>query len=270
MLCAPGTAQSWPVPRGTMANRRYNVLTSTDYGTMIVNRFDAAVSFNLSINGSWDRVAVGVLQELVRGLAASRKGNLVAVDVGANLGALAVPLGRALESRGVVHAFEPQRLIYYMLCGNVAISSLENVYCHRMAVSDQPGQCSLPSYRLDKIVNIGAYQLEKTEDTDFNGVVTSTVETAEIVTLDSFGLDRLDLLKVDVEGMEFKVLEGARQLIDAHKPAVLFEALKGEQDPLKQFFWTRGYRLFDYAHNTVAMPPDGIEIRAAVKEILPR
>ena len=106
-----------------MAHRRYNVLTSSDYGTMIVNRFDAAVSFNLSINGSWDRVAVGVLQELVRGLTASRKGDLVAVDVGANLGALAVPLGRALEGRGVVHAFEPQRLIYYMLCGNVAIAS---------------------------------------------------------------------------------------------------------------------------------------------------
>ena len=252
-----------------MAHRRYNVLTSSDYGTMIVNRFDAAVSFNLSINGSWDRVAVGVLQELVRALTASRKGDLVAVDVGANLGALAVPLGRALEGRGVVHAFEPQRLIYYMLCGNVAIASLENVYCHRTAVSDQPGKCNLPSYRLDKIVNIGAFQLDKTADTDFNGVATGTVETADVLTLDSFGLGRLDLLKIDVEGMELKVLEGARRLIDAYKPAVLFEALKGEQDPLKQFFWTRGYRLFDYAHNTVAMPPDGLQIRAAVKEILP-
>ena len=252
-----------------MASRRYNVLASTDYGTMIVNRFDAAVSFNLSINGSWDRIAVSVLQELVRGLVASRKTNLVAVDVGANLGALAVPLGRAMEKTGVVHAFEPQRLIYYMLCGNVAISSLENVFCHRLAVSDEAGRLSLPGYRLDKIVNIGAYQLEKTSDTDFNGVGNGTVEAAEVVTLDTFGLDRLDLLKIDVEGMELKVLHGARRLIDKYKPCVLFEALKGEQVPLKQFFWTRGYRLFDYAHNTVAMPPDGIEIRAAVKEILP-
>ena len=251
-----------------MPNRRYNVLTSSDFGTMIVNRFDAAVSFNLSINGTWDKVAVQVLQQLARALVRQRK-RIVAVDVGANLGALAVPLGRVLEDHGVVHAFEPQRLVYYMLCGNVAIASLENVYCHRLAVSDRPGgSIELPTYRLDKIVNIGAYQLERTEDTDFDGVATGGNEQVDVISLDSFGLERLDLLKIDVEGMELKVLQGAARLIDEHRPAILFEALKGQQDPLKQFFWQRDYRLYDYLHNTLAVPRGLFQFSDEIKEIL--
>jgi len=250
-----------------MASRRYNILASTDYGTMIINRFDAAVSFNLSINGSWDRIAVQVLQQIARALIRQRK-RIVAVDVGANLGAISVPLARVLEDNGVVHAFEPQRLIYYMLCGNVAIASLENVYCHRLAVSEQPGgQIELPTYRLDKIVNIGAYQLEKTEDTDFDGVATGSAEQVDVVSLDSFGLERLDLLKIDVEGMELKVLEGAAKLIEQYRPAILFEALKGQQDPLKQFFWQRDYRLYDYLHNTLAVPRGLFTFSDDIKEI---
>jgi FkbM family methyltransferase len=250
-----------------MASRRYNVISSTDYGPMIINRFDAAVSFNLSINGSWDKVAVQVLQQLARALIRQRK-RIVCVDVGANLGALAVPLARSLDEQGVVHAFEPQRLIYYMLCGNVAIASLENVYCHRLAVSDRPGgPIELPVYRLDKIVNIGAYQLEKTEDTDFDGVTTGDNETVDVVSLDSFGLERLDLLKIDVEGMELKVLEGASRLIADYRPAILFEALKGHQDPLKQYFWQRDYRLYDYLHNTLAVPRGLFTFSDEIKEI---
>jgi|KBSSwiStaDraftv2_1062776.scaffolds.fasta_scaffold51869_2 FkbM family methyltransferase len=253
-----------------MATRHYNILTPTEFGTMIVNRFDAAVSFNLSTNGSWDRVAVQMLSEVVRALyRANKNRSLVAADVGANLGAIAVPLGRALEDRGVLHAFEPQRLIYYMLCGNVAVNSLENVFCHRLAVSDQPGTIEIPRYRLDKVVNIGAYQLEHTSDTDFDGIVDGPPEKVDVVTLDSFGLDRLDVLKIDVEGMELKVLQGARQLIDRHQPVVLCEILKGPQDPLKDFFFSRGYRLFDYGDNKLALPRDRFRFDTAVPEILP-
>lgn len=255
--------------RGTMAIRRYNVLTPTDFGTMIVNRFDAAVSFNLSINGSWDRVACEILTELARALWDAQKRPVVAVDVGANLGALTVPLGRALGDHGIVHAFEPQRLIYYMLCGNVALASLENVHCHRLAVSDQVSRIELTQYRLDKIVNIGAYQLEKTGDTDFDGLDTGTRESVDAITLDGFGLDQVDILKIDVEGMELKVLQGAQGLIDRCQPAVLCEILKGDQEPLKRFFWSRGYRLFDYGDNKLALPKDKFRYTAAVKEIVP-
>src|SRR5262249_31004038 len=153
-------------------------------------------------------LGVRLLCELARSMTKALERPLVTVDVGANLGAITVPLARALGDNGIVHAFEPQRLVYYMLCGNVALASLENVHCHRLARGDQPGRCDLPAYRLDKIVNIGAYQLEKTGDTDFDGVVEGATETVEAVTLDSFGLEMLDILKIDVEGMELKVLQG--------------------------------------------------------------
>jgi len=50
---------------------------------------------------------------------------------------------------------------------------------------------------------------------------------------------------------------------------VLCEILKGPQNPLKEFFWSRNYRLFDYGDNKLALPRDTFQYKATVEEILP-
>ena len=51
------------------------------------------------------------------------------LDIGANLGAYAIPVAKKIASaRGVVYAYEPQRIVYYQLCGNIFLNSLDNVH----------------------------------------------------------------------------------------------------------------------------------------------
>ena len=56
------------------------------------------------------------------------------IDIGGNNGNFAIDFAHMVGDNGKVHSFEPQRLIYYQLCGNVFINGLDNVYCHNLAV----------------------------------------------------------------------------------------------------------------------------------------
>jgi len=89
------------------------------------------------------------------------------------------------------------------------------------------------------------------------------------VSLDRFGLPRLDLLKIDVEGMEPRVLQGSAGLLEQYRPAVLFEAWNGPSDELKQFFWQRDFRLFGYGEDTLALPRSRFAFLPKAPELLP-
>ncbi len=58
----------------------------------------------------------------------------VVLDIGANLGTFCLPLAKKI-TKHTYHAFEPQRIVYYQLCGNAFINGLDNVHCHNTATT---------------------------------------------------------------------------------------------------------------------------------------
>ncbi len=111
---------------------------------------------------------------------------------------------------GSVWAFEPQRLVFQILAGNMAINNLTNVHCEQKCVADAPGQVKVPILDTEKINNWGGMSLENT----------SEGESVEVITLDSLKLSRCDFLKIDVEGMELQVLKGGEATINAFRPVI--------------------------------------------------
>ena len=61
------------------------------------------------------------------------------------------------------------------------------------------------------------------------------------ISLDAFNLPRLDLVKIDVEGMELEALAGAAKSIQAHRPMMLIEALKVDAGKLRTWLEEQGY-----------------------------
>ena len=142
------------------------------------------------------------------------------VDVGAHTGTYAVHLADVSQS---VVAFEPQYQTYLGLCGSVALSQLTNVRCHNTALGsyDQVGETTLfiPS-----------------EDGGGSSVVSVQgqvigEETVTVKTLDSYNLRDVCFIKIDVEGNEARVMEGARGTIERYRPTILFEDNSGYFDP---------------------------------------
>jgi FkbM family methyltransferase len=159
----------------------------------------------------------------------------VVIEVGANIGAHTVPLARHVGPSGLVIAFEPQRILFQMLCANLALNSLPNVYCFNNAVGAVHGSVRVPPIDYGTRGNFGALALGGHE----------IGEPLTVITLDGFTLSRCDFLKVDVEGMEKQVLEGATDLIARLKPVLYVENdREGEEIPLIRLIDSMGYSMY--------------------------
>ncbi|MFB9312319.1 FkbM family methyltransferase [Nocardioides plantarum] len=129
----------------------------------------------------------------------------VAVDAGANAGLYAYWIAR---NAATVHAFEPQPRVFDRL----RASAPGNVTCHNVALSDARGTAQL---HIPATGNGEASLHELGRETEVVDVPTRT--------LDSFNLNGVGFLKIDVEGHEEALLRGAMQTIRDSRPAVFIE-----------------------------------------------
>lgn len=161
----------------------------------------------------------------------------VALEVGANIGSHTIPLAQMVGKTGLVLALEPERNNYYTLCGNVAINNLSNVRCWQKAAGDHKGVIKVPEIDVENTDNFGAIEL----DADYSHYSTYNVD---LLTLDHVSLGKCKLVKVDVEGMEEKVLRGAEGFIQTHRPFLYVENDRVEKaDSLMTFIHQLRYRM---------------------------
>lgn len=136
------------------------------------------------------------------------------IDIGGNNGNFAIDFAHLVGSNGVVHTFEPQRIIYYQLCTNVFLNGLTNVYCYNEAVSNIDGYLMVetPNYLDTGEVNFGAAE-----------IVTDGGEQVKSSRLDSRTFKDVVFIKIDVQGYEPFVIEGATNTINTHRPYLFVE-----------------------------------------------
>lgn len=159
----------------------------------------------------------------------------VVVDAGANFGAHTVPMAQLVGFQGMVYAFEPQRLVYQGLTANIALNSLPNVITMHAGLGAAPASVHVPI-------------LDPTHRQSFGGVSITGQAAGELVavlTIDSLALAQCRLIKVDVEGMECEVLQGARETIARLKPVLYVENDRPEHSSrLIAQIQGMGYRLW--------------------------
>jgi FkbM family methyltransferase len=151
----------------------------------------------------------------------------VCFDVGANIGYYTTLMARAAAD-GHVHAFEPDPVCSSLLELNVRINELRNASLNRTAIGAQPGRA-----RLVRSTDSGFNSLRDTGRRPVSSTVDVPMSTIDSYT-ETIGAGRVDILKVDVEGAEGLVLEGAgRLLADPEKRPrlILLELFEPNQKP---------------------------------------
>lgn len=146
-----------------------------------------------------------------------KRGSVV-VDVGANLGFMTGVLSHLAGPEGEVHSFEPSPTTYRKLTALVNKNNLLNVTTHNLGCSDQEGHLEL-----NLTESSGNSSLRPAEEV---GGSIKEVQLVQIAVLDTYlgaRLSRLDLIKIDTEGFEDRVLSGARQLLRRFRPVVYIE-----------------------------------------------
>jgi FkbM family methyltransferase len=151
------------------------------------------------------------------------------LDVGAHLGAFSVPISKHIQQQnGRVVAFEPMRIVYYQLCGNIFLNRLDNCFAVHAAVGREDGFIEIPEIRYSENTNTSAFSLDK-KYRELHGIEDSIDDRSfltPLVCLDNYEFDsKISLIKLDVEGRELDVLKGSVGCIRDHGfPPIIFEA----------------------------------------------
>ena len=148
------------------------------------------------------------------------KPGAMVVDAGANFGHYALTAANIVGSGGQVIAFEPHPKTYRLLAANAALLSTDNLRAIQAGLSDTSEEINLYS----DTENPGGHSFFEWNLRGSDGVK----ETVPVYSLDDFLKKelpgkRLDVLKIDVQGSEMHLLNGAKETITKDKPSVLCE-----------------------------------------------
>jgi len=242
------------------------VLASSNHGAMIVNRLDYrmvgpdagfGVGFQLLERAAFDPVEVELAVQLLETRRRYFGDGAVAIDCGANIGAHTIEWAIAMTGWGSVISIEAQERIYYALAGNIALNNCFNAIAMHAAVSSEPGIMKMPAPNYLQASSFGSLELRPSATTEFIGQAIDYSEDKMVpiqkITLDSLNLNRVDMIKIDIEGMELEALEGAQTLIEKSRPILLIEQIKTVRERLRAWLQERGYEVIDAGINLLAV-----------------
>lgn len=177
-----------------------------------------ALKFNLYNKLTFKLIKLPKIEDDIFKIGMFIKKGATCIDIGANVGMYSVICSKYAGQNGKVLAFEPSTQTYRALYNviNGKIMSLSNVQLFNMALGDKDANVDLIfSYEnngriMDPLTRIGNSQ---------GNIKMTTLD--RIIT--SLNIERVDFIKIDVEGFEFNVLKGAVNVISKFHPLILME-----------------------------------------------
>jgi FkbM family methyltransferase len=242
------------------------VLAASNHGTMIVNRFDgrmttpddgAGIGHRIFESGANNPLDVEMALQLLELRRRFHGDGVVGIDGGANIGVQAVEWATAMTGWGSVIAIEAQERVYYALAGNIAINNCFNAIAMHAALAAETGIMNIPQPDYLTPSNFGALALRPREDNEFIGQALDYSDAGAVpvqkIALDTLALARVDLIKLDIEGMETEALEGARATIERCRPVLLIGSKDNARETLRAWMAERGYHVVEAGTNLLAI-----------------
>lgn len=236
-----------------------NIITPSLNGPMIINRYDAPIGETISREGGWDLKDIALLQFVV-----SKRNNtenrMVILDIGANVGSYSLAFAKWPFPNIEVHSFEAQRLVFMMLAGTMAINSLDNVFVYNKAVSNTSGRTiEFDAANYNVPANFGGMDFNNQQEKDglSNIISLPRKEIVKTIHIDALNLVDVSLIKIDVEGMEALVLDGARETIEHSRPVLWVEVCRADVKIIEDFLLARDYIFYTATqYDIIALPKE--------------
>lgn len=201
---------------------RYLVVRRRGLKWAIIN-FKNDAEMSLALNDEYDRQVEVAISKFVK------KGDVV-IDIGANIGIFSLMLSQKTGKTGKVLSYEPSTFHSKTLAKNISINRIENILVFNVALGNKEG--SAIHYTTESSGSL-------VSDYSEMGMKLVDQQQVEVVRLDTH-LRSIDIrdpirfIKIDVDGNEKAILEGAKNTIATNKPVIVFELAKPALEAVNQ------------------------------------
>lgn len=188
-------------------------------------------------------------EELLKELEHIIPNDAVICDIGANIGNHSLYWASNMQIKKI-YAFEPVDTTYNILEKNIKINNLENIIKPlNIGLSDEKGTGIINIYSND---NIGGTSIKKSNQNN-GGIKIDKLDNIKIIE------EKLDFIKIDVEGHELLALKGAKQTINKYKPLIFIEIFPENFEELNKLLLSYQYKLTQkFCDNNYLFAPDEI------------
>ena len=196
-----------------------------NYGKIVIKEIDGiryeldlseAIDASLYYSGVYELETLKCLQKWIQP-------DMIVFEIGANIGSHSFEIAKLLQAgAGKVYCFEPTDYAFQKLLHNHGLNDFRNMVFEKIALSDQEG-CStiIPTSSLDTMAFTASWDIKN------GGSKNATEQQILFKTLDSYvqehNITRLDMLKIDVDGYELKIIKGGTQTISQYTPMIIIE-----------------------------------------------
>jgi len=242
------------------------VSISTNHGTMIVNRYDYrltdsggyGVGYQLLNTSSFDQEEVNFVKQLLLLRRQYFGDGVVSIDCGANIGVHTIEWAKLMTGWGTVLAIEAQERIFYALAGNITLNNCFNARAIWAAIGEREGTIGVPNPNYLTPSSFGSLEIKKVSSTEYIGqdIDYANTSATRLTTIDGLQLERLDFIKIDIEGMELESLAGGENSIKRYRPVMVVEKIKSNEGELVSFMHSHGYSVYPLGINILAVHND--------------
>lgn len=234
-----------------------STLTVSEIGMVLNYPITPHVKLKLFVDGSDTRsIGVSVIAEgryepvIQKALLAVSQDCLLFADIGANVGFYSLAV-RATNPSCEVIAFECNPEARVLFNKNIKLNGLDNITIRAEALSNKTGDASfhVPSFTGSGGGSLRNLHPEEGEPKQFQ---------VSLMPLDSLQLEKIDLMKIDVEGAELDVIKGALSSITRSHPTIFMELLRKWMKPfdsspreVSELLAELGYLIFEVGDETV-------------------
>lgn len=200
-------------------NKQENYIFTGIYDLKYHIHPNSILDFLVTQNGICDSIMINQIKELI-------SPSDTVFDIGANAGLLSLPIAKHIVPNGTVYSFEPDPELYIQLCENIELNNLQNIIVEKSALQDDVSLKTIKLHKRRAIhddgrTNFGLSTIQNNVEYIVGSHFVSTT------TIDNFviakNISNIHLIKIDVEGAEFKVMIGARNSIENFHPIIIYE-----------------------------------------------
>lgn len=207
----------------------FNTLQITKRGFMIYPRFDAVIGASLSYYGEYAENDLAIISQLIH------PGDHV-LEIGAHVGVHTLGMAQQVGPSGVVMAFEPQRILFQALCGNMALNGITNTHCAHFAAGENSDMLKVPF-------------IDYFQPQDFAQIAPTRMgdgESVKQVCIDELRLQRCDFIKMSSFFQSIDVIRGATQTLEQLKPLLYIEWTSCDSKPglIYTILKSMGYKMY--------------------------